>query len=158
MGHKSDKIFGLQKKIVRIISGTKYNSHTEPLFKKLKILKVRHLCALHEFNFCFKLENRSLPFYFNNNLFIRHNQVHRFNTRNSINFQAPRVKHAFAKNCIRYRIPSIFNNAPPAIISKIYTHSRQGFRNYIEKYYLDMYSTQCNIRNCYVCQGCNHVN
>lgn len=151
-GHKCDKIFCLQKKIVRIISDSKYNSHTEPLFKKLKVLKATDLCALHELNFCFKLEHQLLPFYFNNALFIRHNEVHRYNTRNSNNLQPPKVKHAFAKNCIRYRIPYILNNSPPEIISKIYTHSRQGYRQYIKKYYLNMYSLHCNIRNCYVCR------
>ncbi len=35
-GHESNRILKLQKKAVRIISASKYNSHTEPLFKELK--------------------------------------------------------------------------------------------------------------------------
>ncbi len=34
--HESNRILKLQKKAVRIISVSKYNSHTEPLFKELK--------------------------------------------------------------------------------------------------------------------------
>ena len=152
-GYKADKLSNLQKKAVRIISDTKYNAHTDPLFKTLKILKASHLCALHELKFCFKLENNILPDYFKENFFIKNRSVHRYNTRNLNQYQLPKIKHSFAKNCVRYRIPLIFNNSIPEIINKIYTHSYNGFTLYIKKYYLDTYSLQCFVQNCYVCQG-----
>ena len=151
-GHKSDKLFTLQKKAVRIISDTKYNAHTDPLFKTLEILKATHLCALHELKFCFKLENNLLPEYYDT-IFNKHRSNHRYNTRNLNQFQLPRLKHAFAKNCIRYRIPHIFNNSASEIIDKIYTHSQAGFTFYIKRYFLNTYSIRCTVRNCYVCQG-----
>ena len=36
-----DKIFLLQKKVVRIISDVGFNDQTQPLFKKLSILNIR---------------------------------------------------------------------------------------------------------------------
>jgi hypothetical protein len=43
MGHKADDFVKLQKKVVRIIADSKYNAHTDPIFKSLKILKATHL-------------------------------------------------------------------------------------------------------------------
>ncbi|MFV2016881.1 MAG: hypothetical protein ACC656_15730, partial [Candidatus Heimdallarchaeota archaeon] len=42
-GYEHQRITKLQKKIVRLITGSKYNAHTEPLFKSIKILKIEHI-------------------------------------------------------------------------------------------------------------------
>jgi hypothetical protein len=48
-----DKIYKLQKKVIRIITNSNYRAHTEPLFAKLRILKLRDiikratLCFMH---------------------------------------------------------------------------------------------------------------
>ena len=42
-GFKQNRIFQLQKKAIRTITRSKYNAHTEPLFKKLNILKVNEI-------------------------------------------------------------------------------------------------------------------
>ena len=38
-GYKCDIINKLQKKPIRIVSLSKYNAHTEPIFKRLHLLK-----------------------------------------------------------------------------------------------------------------------
>ncbi len=38
--HQCERIVKLQKKIVRITSVSKYNAHTEAIFKSLKLLKI----------------------------------------------------------------------------------------------------------------------
>ncbi len=38
----------LQNCVVRIISTVKYNANTEPIFKKLKLLKVKDIIKLQE--------------------------------------------------------------------------------------------------------------
>ena len=40
-GFKCERIIKLQKKAARILSASKYNAHTKPLFKNLKLLKNR---------------------------------------------------------------------------------------------------------------------
>ena len=42
-GYKSNKILKLQKKAVRVISNSKFNAHTQPLFKSLKILTINDM-------------------------------------------------------------------------------------------------------------------
>ena len=42
-GFKSDRNLKLQKKAVRIITLSKFNAHSEPIFKRLNVLKVDSL-------------------------------------------------------------------------------------------------------------------
>ena len=59
------KIFKLQKAAVRIVSGASYNSHTEPLFKKLEILTLPDLITFAKIQFMQSFVQRLLPSSFN---------------------------------------------------------------------------------------------
>ena len=120
------KLEKLQKRAIRIIMKTSYNAHTEPIFKRLKLLKLQDLCALHDLKICHKFVNNRLPSYFES-LCIRNFNNHNINTRFSDNFQLPIVKHTFAKNSIKYKIPFTYNNSDISIKQKMYTHSITGF-------------------------------
>ena len=150
-GFKSNDLFKLQKKIIRIITKSKYNQHTEPLFKCCGILKIMHLCELHELKFCFKLENKMLPGYFYSGIFNRNSDIHEYNIRRNNDYQLPIIKHTFAKNNICYRIPKVMQDMPANIKSKLYSHSIHGFSSYIKKHFINSYSESCNLINCYIC-------
>ena len=153
-GWRSERLARLQKKLVRIITNSRYNEHTEPLFKQLKLLKVSHICMLHELKFCYKLKHFLLPEYFADFIPPRQSDNHRYSTRSSNSYQVLRVKHVFAKNNIRYKIPHLLNNTDNSIIGKINTHSLFGFSKFIKYHYIESYSSECVLRNCYVC-NCN---
>ena len=72
---KINSVVKFQKKAVRIIMGAKYNAHTEPIFKYLSLLKVNDLCNLHELKFCYKLENKLVPAYFQDNIFVKNRNI-----------------------------------------------------------------------------------
>ena len=108
---------------------------------------------LQELKFCYKLENKLVPAYFQDNIFVKNRNIHRHNTRSANAFHIPRVRHEFAKHGIHYIIPMAFNNSIPHIINKIYTHSLSGFAKYIKNDYLNNYKENCLIRNCYICQS-----
>ena len=152
-GCKAEKVLKLQKKAIRIISNSKYNAHTDPLFKTLQILKVTDLCELQELKFAFKLENRVLPSYFLNAMYYRHSEIHTYYTRHANNLVVPPSKHYFTNKSIRFRLPGIFNNCPKEIKDKIYTHSYESFVNYIKRYFIDRYELNCSAENCYICRN-----
>ncbi len=52
-----------------MINLIKYNGHTEPIFKKLKLIKIEDILKLNEIKFYYKLENKKLPAYFFNKIF-----------------------------------------------------------------------------------------
>ena len=51
------------KKAVRIITLCKYNAHTVPIYKELKLLKVSDIYKLQEHTFYHKLINKQIPEY-----------------------------------------------------------------------------------------------
>ena len=62
--------------------------------------------------------NKNLPHFFNQMIFQNNNQIHRYETRINSQFHFPKIKHSFAKLCIRYSLPSILNDAPACITEK----------------------------------------
>jgi hypothetical protein len=150
-GFKCEKLTKLQKKVIRILSLSKYNAHTEPLFKRLKLLKICDILKLQELKFYFKYKNNKLPHYLQSLPFQPNTETHDHATRIRHNIHHPMSKHSFAKNCIRSDIPITINNSPNSILDKIYTHSLQGFSSYIKAHILQSYKENCTIVDCYVC-------
>ena len=55
------RISKLQKKVIRFLTNSKFNSHTPPLFKQLGLLKAVDIFKLACFKLLYKYENRKLP-------------------------------------------------------------------------------------------------
>ena len=62
-GFKVGRLEKLKKKAVCIISNSSYNAHTDPLFKKLDLLKVREIFRLNALKLYYKFKKDNLPFY-----------------------------------------------------------------------------------------------
>ena len=167
-GYEHSRIYKLQKKALRIISLSKYNAHTEPIFKKLKLLKTDDILKLNELKFYYKFENNMLPNYFqkrqsqevNQNVqkhFIlnQNNQIHQHNTRHRNNIYISRTNHTFAKKCLRHSIPYTVNSTPKCILDKIQTHSLQSYTESIKSMYINQYIESCPLINCYICNKVN---
>ena len=64
-GFQTNRIIKLQKGALRIITLSNYNSHTEPLHKKLSMLKVDDILKL-QLKFYYKYLHNNLPVYLQN--------------------------------------------------------------------------------------------
>ena len=64
-GFTGERIFKLQKKVLRVISLNKYNAHTGPIFKNLNILKLKDIFVLNQLTLYHKLVNNKVPEYLN---------------------------------------------------------------------------------------------
>ena len=71
--------------------------------------------------------------------------------------KTPTVHTCVAERCVRFMLPKTINDADPSIIEKVYTHSFQGFTNYVKMIKFDSYATNCLITNCYICQHAWHT-
>ena len=152
-GFKCERILKLQKKTARILNASKYNAHTEPLFKNLKLLKIEHILKLHELELYYKFIHIILPVYLQNLKLDQNSSIHNINTRGQHNIHTTRVQHEFAKHSLRYTLPHTINNTPNIILNKIYTHSLHGFATYIKNFFIQTYYiVPCTIINCYICQ------
>jgi hypothetical protein len=63
-GTQTTRMFKLQKKAMRILNLSKYNAHTEPIFKMLRILKLEELYKYRMMKFYYKLRTFNIPSYF----------------------------------------------------------------------------------------------
>ena len=77
--------------------------------------------------------NNKLPNYFTNMQFEQNQNIHRYNTRGSINIRLPKINLSFAKRCIRYSLPIILNSSPTYIFHKLFIHSLKGCSVYVKK-------------------------
>ena len=148
--HRIEK---LQKRFVRIISSSKYNAHSEPLFEILDILKIEHLFSQVCLKFVYKFKKCQLPKYFSSLQCVPRFSIHDHDTRSASSIDTIYTRTHMPSKCIRSQLPLLLNNTPDIILSKINTHSIQGFSFFIKRYYLSQYMTQCQERECFVCNN-----
>ena len=79
-GFNFQRLFKLQKRAMRLITNSKYNAHTEPIFKTLKILQLPDIFKLRCLKLYFKLKHNQLPLYFHQ-ILIDNRAIHQYNTR-----------------------------------------------------------------------------
>ena len=60
-GYNYQRIFKIQRKVVIVISLNKYKAHTDPLFKHLKLLKMKDIHQIQQLKFYHKLINNQTP-------------------------------------------------------------------------------------------------
>ena len=152
-GHTCDRILKLQKKAMRIITLSKYNAHTDPLFKLLNLLKVQDIFKVFQMKFYHNYVNNKLPNYFDDLPLAMNNERYHYNTRIRYNMYTGLVNHEFAKKSLRYCLPNTINSTPMIIKEKIFTHSLKGFSLYFKNSLILSYSDICTVPNCYVCMS-----
>ena len=137
---------------LRAMTSSKYNAHTNPLFKKMHLLKVGDIHTVQQLKKVYKLTQNNLPAYFNSFLIRRQHNIHEHLTRNRHMLFTEKVHHKFAEKCIRYSVFKTVNDTPTQIIDKMYTHSLQGVANYSKHLLINEYDVRCCIRDCYICK------
>ncbi len=68
-----------------------------------------------------------------------------------VQIQIGKPVNEYDKKCIRFHLPISINSTSKVILSKIDTHSLNGFAGYIKQYYLNSYEDTCTIPMCYIC-------
>ena len=107
----TDKISRLQKAAMRIMSFSEFRAHSEPLFKKLQILKFQDSISVYNCSFVYDFFHNNLPKSFSNT-FLRINDLHQYETRRATAGQLyiPSYKTtAFGLKCIYKRCIDSWN-------------------------------------------------
>ena len=150
-GFKSDRIFKLQKRAVRIFTCSKYNAHTELLLKTLNLLRIKDMMKTKALKLYYRYKENELPKYFES-MFTESNDNHSHDTRHKSLLYQLRTKTSTGRLCKRLYIPELLSKTPECITEKLDTHSFSGFSNYMKNYYIRNYNENCLIENCYICQ------
>ena len=103
-------IFILQKKALRIITFSQYDSPSSPLFKSLQVIKFYDLVTFHIATFVYKFHNQLPPTVFHS-FFTKVTNIHKYNTRLAAkqSYYLPFVRTNYGKFNIRFQGPSIWN-------------------------------------------------
>ena len=151
-GFEWDRISKLQKRALRIMTNSGYNAHTEPLFKQLYLLKVKDIFDVQCMKFWYKFVNKKLPNYFRD-MFKYNHEVHDIGTRSHDQLHLYPTRTSGARNVLRHHIPELLNTFPKNFIDKIKTHSLYSISHHIKCYLIDLYSYDCSIIDCYICNN-----
>ena len=139
-GFERSRLLNIQKKAVRLILNKKYNAHTEPIFKSLKILKLDDIFKRRVLQFFYKYKNQSLPEFLLSLSLFSNTSTLRYQFRHRLQYQPNPTKKRSTDKCLRNYVAILLNETPNCIIDKVNTHSYQGFSSYIKDYYLNEYA------------------
>ena len=109
-----ESVLLLQKKAIRICTGSQYLANTDPLFNKMKLLKINDITYMQTAMFMFKLSIGEIPPYFFS-IFQKNRDIHFYNTRSSDKFHLTNPKIILAQRSIRHTGPDVWHTIPEEI-------------------------------------------
>ena len=132
------------------MTNSKYNSHTEPLFKDLKLLKLDGIFDIQCMKLFYNFTNNTLPKYFHS-LFRYNCDIYEMVTRNHNQLQLFHTHTHSAEHVLQHHIPKLIEKFPRYITGRIRTHGIQAFSSHLKSHIIDSYSSICSNPQCYVC-------
>jgi hypothetical protein len=118
----------IQKKAVRIISGSKWNAHCEPLFKRQGVLRFVDMIRYSQLEFMYNWEHKRLPISFIDT-WRRKNDImspENYSLRNALDLHTDTSRLTFSQKLPIYSFPVIWNTLevelrqmwPPSLFKK----------------------------------------
>ena len=147
---KNNRLNVLQKRAVRILSGSKYNSHTEPLFKREKLLKIQELYKQKCIKLYCSIIDRKCPKFLQESIELS-NTVHSYNTRNATNVYRTHQHTKFHKQLINHKLSESWNML--SLKTKQEVKNKINPAKYVKSVFIDAYSNECHIVNSYICKN-----
>ena len=128
-----DALYKVQKKILRIITFSKYQQESRQLFVSLQLLNIYELNSYQIGLFMYSYTKRSLPSAFSN-YFSLNNSIHKHYTRSSEKFHMKFTRTNYGRFSIKYKGPMIWNTLPDVLKNII---SLQMFRKELKTFVLN---------------------
>ena len=129
-------LISLQKKVMRVITFSRFDAPSEPLFKKHRLLKLTDLVYFQNSLFMFDYHSNILPSTFGN-YFVLINMRHNYSTRlaSTSSYCLPIVRTNYGKFSLRFQGQKIWND----LDERIKSASRTIFKNEIINSILNCY-------------------
>ena len=130
------RLVKLQKRVVRIIDKSHFNAHSDPIFKKLGILKFHDLNLLQLGQFMFSYQIRTLPPKLASK-FTLNSQIHTYYSRNSHAFRLPFCRTNIKQFSVFYQGPKFCNSLDIDINN---SSSTASFKKALKSFFFNNYS------------------
>ena len=128
-----DPLVKLQKRAIRIISSSRRDAHTEPIFKELKLMNLSNVYVMNVLMFMYKYKHGFLPVVFGD-MFISNSSIHGHYTRQSNNFHSPYWRLEIVRRSIRVQGVLYWN----FMLNNIdYRCSLVTYKYHLKRYLLD---------------------
>ena len=129
------KLTTLQKRSLRIITNSKYNEHTGPLFKRLNILKLDdiHKTELAKFVFAVKTSSAPSPL---SDIYLLNSRVHTHHTRQQEDVHVNKSKCDVVFRSFINKGPHYWSSLSPTIKE---SRTANCFRSRLHKYFVSTY-------------------
>ena len=134
-----ERIFRLQKRVLRIMMNNKYNAHTDPLFKDLEMLKVNDIFDVQCLKLWYKFVHNELPHFFKS-MFTYNYELYEQETCSPGMLHLYPTRTADARNDVIHCIPVMLLKFPTHLEGKVRTHSIGTFVAHIKSYMICWYS------------------
>ena len=131
-----NKTVKLQKRAIRTINKSGFNSHTDPLFKRSGILKLKDLYEYQTTLFMLDFINNRLPLSFNSTFQFNHQIQNIHTTRQTNLLHITRCKCNFASKLPLYTFPHIWNKWSSTIPNN---SSQAHTKHQLKTYFLNAY-------------------
>jgi hypothetical protein len=145
---ESKRLFQIQKRAIRTITKSKFNCHTDPLFQKMKILKINDLFHVNCCKLYHKAKNGNLEKLYLIEKLSPNNTIHHYNTRQAHDIHQVNINKSLEKQLLNFKISSCWNNLPVSLKNK--RSSIYAFTKALKKHFISQYITICNIENTFV--------
>ena len=134
-GFACTRLNKLQKRIIRTITCSRYNEHTSPLFKSLRLLTLDDMLKANVLKFYHKyLHNELTPYFYSFTIRIQ-GDAHSYDTRNSGQLHIESTRTEYADKRLRICLPTLVNYMSTEFLATIVTHSVHDFTK-IPKHFL----------------------
>ena len=133
-GTNLERLKVLQKRVIRITTKSKFDAHTEPIFKQNKLLNINNIFKLQAGLFMFSLHNRVLSDQFQS-LFQTNSSIHSYQTGQAKHYRIPYIRTNIRKFTIVYQGPKFWNSLPIQIKQN---SSRNSFKINLKKHILSL--------------------
>ena len=109
------RIVLLQKRIIRIINHSKFDAHTDPIFKDLRILKFHDTCKLKTGQFVYLCRSKLLPKIFNEMYDICNTHSH-YTRSLKTQLKTPFCRTKLRQFAVSYQGSKLYNSLSEEII------------------------------------------
>ena len=134
-GFEWERLSKLKKRAIRIMTNSKYNAHTDPLFKSL-ISWYLDIFDVQCMKFWYKYVNNNVPIYFAS-MFRYNHKLYEIQTRSHERLHLYPFRTSNAHNALRHRIPELLCKFPAAVLEKAPTHSIISFASHVKCHLID---------------------
>ena len=145
------RLHSTKKRIIRTTTCSRYNAHTSPLFKSLRLLTLHDMLKVNVLKFYHRYLHNELPSYFYSFNIRTQGDTHSYDTRNSGQLHRERTRTEYADKRLRIYLPSLINYMPTELLATIATHSLQDFIKIAKQFLNEQYILVCSIPGCYIC-------